>query len=116
MRKIALGLVLGILTVCTIYAEDAPVKNKPTSAKSIISGTVTDKLTGEALTGVEVKLMDSDVSIYTDFEGKFEIKDVQPGAHAIVINYISYQDLVENIHTEAGNTSKVTIKLKSVEQ
>jgi hypothetical protein len=116
MRKIALGLVLGFVAVCAINASDLSEKTKVSASKSIISGTVTDKLTGEALAGVEVRLMDSAIKIYTDFDGKFEIKDVQPGAYAIEVRYISYQDIIENIHTEAGSTANVTIKLKSVEQ
>ena len=115
MKKIAIVLVLGILAFNS-YASDLKVKSKVVVTNSSISGTISDKLTGEPLAGVEVKLMDSEVKIYTDFDGKFELKDVKPGAHAILVNYISYQDIVEDIHTESGSTTNVMVKLKSVEK
>lgn len=109
-------MVLGFAAICGLIASDFTGEPKNASSNCIINGVITDKLTGEALTGVEVKLMDTDIKIYTDFEGKFQIKDVPPGAHAISVDYISYQDIVENLHTESGSITNVTIKLKSVQQ
>ena len=99
--------------VFNIYASDS--KNE-SSSSSVISGRVIDKLTGEALAGVEVKLMDTDVKTYTDFDGNFEIKNIDPGAHALLVDYISYQNLVENVLAEKSNTTNVVLKLKSVEK
>jgi hypothetical protein len=104
------------LVIISAHASDIVEKSKISLTTSIISGTITDKLTGEPLAGVEVKLMDTDIKIYTDFNGTFEIKNVKPGAHAIRVNYISYQDVVENVLTEPGNTTLVKLKLKSVEK
>ena len=115
MKRIASLLILIFAFIFTISASNETGKEKA-AAKSVISGTITDKLTGEPLAGVEVKLMDSDLKIYTDFDGKFEMKDVIPGAQAIVVSYISYQDIIENVHTEAGNTATINIKLKAVEK
>ncbi len=113
-RTLSLLLLISAF-VFTLSASNETGKNK-SAAKSIISGTITDKITGEPLAGVEVKLLDSEVKIYTDFDGKFEMKDITPGAQAISISYISYQDIIENVHTEAGNNSNVSIKLKSVDK
>jgi len=109
-------MAFGFVLICSLMASKISNDPKVPSSKSIISGTITDKLTGEPLAGVEVKLMDTDVKIYTDFDGKFEMKNIVPGAQAIMVSYISYQDIIENVHTEAGNTSNVTIKLKTVDK
>jgi hypothetical protein len=82
--------------------------------KTKICGTIVDKATGEALSGVVVKLIGTDVKIYTDFEGKFEIKNVEIGAHALEVAYISYQDVVENLFVDNTGETKITLKLKSV--
>jgi hypothetical protein len=115
MKRISGILFLAFMLVFNLAASNETGKEK-SSAKSVISGTITDKLTGEPLAGVEVKLMDSDVKVYTDFDGKFEMKNVTPGAQAIVVSYISYQDIIENVLAETGNTATVTIRLKSVEK
>jgi hypothetical protein len=120
MKKIAylmlLGLILSILVIFSAFASDLKEKSKIGSSASEISGTISDKLTNEPLAGVEIKLMDTNIIVYTDFDGKFAIKDVKPGAYAIMVNYISYQDIVENIQTKPGNTTTVKLKLKSVDK
>ena len=112
MKKLFISI-LAALMVFNIYASDS--KNV-SSNSSVISGRVIDKLTGEALAGVEVKLMDTDVKTYTDFDGNFEIKNINPGAHALMVDYISYQNLVENVLAEKSNTTNLVLKLKSVEK
>ncbi len=44
-----------------------------------LSGTVFDFQSGEALTGVEVSIEGTDIKVYTDFDGNFEIDNVKPG-------------------------------------
>ena len=116
MRKVTFIILIGFALLGNLTASKIHEDPKAPSSKSIITGTITDKLTGEPLAGVEIKLLDTDIKIYTDFDGKFEMKDIVPGAQAIMVSYISYQDIIENVHTEAGNTSDLTIKLKSVDK
>ena len=107
------------LCLCLVFAINNFAAESSKSEKSIknsISGTIVDKVTGEALAGVEVKLMGTDIKIYTDLEGKFEIKNVESGAHALKAKYISYQDVVENLFVENTTTTNITLKLKSVLQ
>jgi len=116
MRKIFVAFLSAIM-VLHVHASDSK-KNSAIneSRSSVISGRVIDKLTGEALAGVEIKLMDTDLKIYTDFDGNFEIRNINPGAHALLVDYISYKNLVENVHAEKNNTTEVLLKLKSVEK
>lgn len=106
-----------ILAVATMQLTYASKKNIETSSQATtITGKITDKNTGEALAGVEVHLLDTKLTVYTDFEGNFEFKDVQPGAHAIKAEYISYQLKVENIYADSNNKNTVLLKLKSVQE
>lgn len=63
----------------------APVIN------NVITGTVMDKSTGEALTGVEVRIDGTDLKAYTDFDGKFSFEGVKSGNYKICTNFISYK-------------------------
>lgn len=51
-----------------------------------------DNETGEALTGVAIRFEGSEETVYTDFDGNFEIKNVVPGKYNVLSSYISYED------------------------
>lgn len=57
-----------------------------------LTGVVLDNETGEALTGVAIRFEGSEETVYTDFDGNFEIKNVVPGKYNILSSYISYED------------------------
>lgn len=74
-----------------------------------ITGTVTDKATGEALMGVSVLLKGTNNGVETDLDGKFSIP-AKPG-DALVFFYMGYKDLeisidkasVLNVQMESDN-------------
>lgn len=104
---VLIGISVNAADALKVEVKDAKVGNK-------ITGAIVDKITGEALAGVEVKLIGTDIKIYSDLDGKFEIEDVKAGAQAIQVEYISYQNIVENVFVSANETTDVTLKLKSV--
>ena len=55
-----------------------------------IEGMVSDKISGENLTGVKVSLQGSEKVHYTDFDGKFRIDNLKPGKYTVLVEYISY--------------------------
>lgn len=75
-----------------------------------VSGRVIDKITGEALTGVAIRL--NNEIIFTDFEGKFEINNILPGEYNLGVSYISYKDIDKNLRVEniAGNSLELEIE------
>jgi hypothetical protein len=116
MKKITLIFGIICLAIVTLNAENDSKKSTANSSKCAISGIVKDKNTGEPLTGVEVKLADSDIKLYTDFDGRFEIKNVNAGTHNILINFISYKGISENVKVEPGSSASLAIEMKSVEK
>jgi TonB-dependent receptor len=71
-----------------------------------ISGTVTDKKTGETLIGVTVKLKGSTKGMATDVDGKYSINGLANGKYTVVYQYIGYtgKEISEVEVTAAKNT------------
>jgi hypothetical protein len=119
MRKI-LSLCLYVFICVGLYAADSEKMEASNLVEkkigNTLSGKVVDKITGEALAGVEIKLMGTEIKTYTDFEGNFELKNLSTGAHALKVDYISYQNVVENVFVKDENSTSITLKLKNVVQ
>lgn len=84
--------------------------NKSTSKTNIISGNVSDLVTGEVLSGVEVKLLEHNITVYTDFNGDFSFNVITTGKCTISFNYISYKKSVIN---EVRPGKRQIIKLRA---
>ena len=99
MKQIFLALLL-IMGTFAATAKDKEAKTNDTenSATLVLSGTVADENSGEALVGVEVKIEGTDLKAYTDFDGNFSFENVKPGECKLVANYISYQKSTETLH------------------
>lgn len=82
-----------ILITLILITFTAPVfagNNNPEASKTI-KGTVTDD-NGQPLTGVEVIVEGLNKKVYTDFDGNFEIDQLQGGAYTVVFSYVSYKE------------------------
>jgi outer membrane receptor protein involved in Fe transport len=55
-----------------------------------ISGTVSDRKTGETLIGVTVKVVDTKFGASTDVEGRFLIAGLPTGKYTIEVSYVGY--------------------------
>lgn len=63
-----------------------------------ISGVILDQNTNEELPGATVKLEGTNISVNTDLNGNFEIKDLKPGQYSLKVSYIAYKDKsIENL-------------------
>ncbi len=117
MKKAILSIFF-LAIVGLIYAGNEGTKSNEAPASApvemvTLTGSVVDLSSGEALTGVEVSIEGTNISVYTDFDGNFEIKDVKPGEYNLIASYISYKNsLVENFRAEQKE-NKVEIKLQS---
>ena len=84
--------------------------NTEKSTELYLTGTVTDKLTGEALVGVEIKLKDTDKKVYTDFDGMFAFEEIKPGTYDISAQYVSYEK--NELRNQNINILNTSIKLE----
>jgi len=98
MKKTIFIILAIVLTASTgLFAnnEKGEDKNTETSeaapATSILTGTVVDQITGEALTGVKISIEGTNQVVYTDFDGNFSFQSVKPGQYNLKVDYISYK-------------------------
>jgi uncharacterized surface anchored protein len=89
-------------------AMASDTENKEKNLVSV-TGQVIDKNTGEALAGVLLRIEESGSTLYTDFEGGFEITDIYPGTYNINVSFISYQS--EKVKLDLNGDDPVRISL-----
>lgn len=75
-----------------------------------ISGTVTDKKTGETLIGVTVKIAGTAKGLSTDVEGRYIITGLTPGKYTVQASYIGYATKnITDVEVKAGASAPVDI-------
>lgn len=111
MKRTILSLIL-IAIISFSFAGNDETKETPEPATITVSGNVVDMVTGEALTGVEIKIEGIESKVYTDFDGNFSIPDVMPGEYNIVASFISYKkSFVEDF--KADGNKNIDIQLQT---
>ncbi|MDA3929027.1 MAG: carboxypeptidase-like regulatory domain-containing protein [Prolixibacteraceae bacterium] len=118
MKTIILSIILVALSTSASFSKSNNAKAEtPEKASNIdtieLSGFVTDKISNEALVGVEVKIEGTELKTYTDFDGKFSFKNMLPGEYNIVSSYISYEKVVTELDNLSKNNNELTIKLET---
>lgn len=106
-------IVIVTLTVAFgMFAKD-PVADVDKVDPVSVEGLVSDKLSGESLTGVKIKLEGYDIVEYTDFDGKFRIDNLQPGKYTLLLEYISYDSKkLERISLDKQSDRNLDIRLQ----
>lgn len=78
-----------------------------------ISGTVTDKKTGEALIGAGVKIVATTKGVATDTAGKFTLVGLAPGKYDIQISYVTYTSkIIGGVEVKADETTTLNVILE----
>ncbi len=81
--------------------------------KGTISGTVRDKQTRETLIGVNVLIKGTYYGAASNLDGKYLIKDVNPGQYTIEVSLIGYKKIQRTgVRVTAGETTKLDIDLE----
>ncbi|MFH1196243.1 MAG: TonB-dependent receptor [bacterium] len=80
-----------------------------------LTGTVTDKTTGEALPFVNIILEGTNLGAASDIDGKYVILNIPPGKYSVKFQYIGYQTyVVEGVSVSIDLTTKVDAELSEV--
>ena len=106
--KIFLTFLISVLIAFGTVADEKENKseiNAKNATELYITGTVTDKATGEALAGVQVQLKGTDKKAYTDFDGCFIFEEIEPGIYDISAHHISYEKHEVNQNIDVLSTS-----------
>ena len=108
MKKTLVLAVLALMTLTSIvwYGCSKEADNEPITT-GVIYGTVTDDLTDEPISGVNVKLRPSGTATLTGNDGTFEFKDVEAGKYSLQLSKTGYNDLDDDYVIELEAEKKV---------
>ena len=95
----------------TVFALTISVLSYAQTGK--ISGTVTDKKTGETLIGVTVKIKGTPKGMATDVDGKYSISGLATGKYDLIFQYVGYtgKDISE-IEVGVGKVTTLNVVLE----
>ena len=80
-------------------------------SQTVLSGTITDASTGEALIGATV-VYGKGMGTATDFAGNYSIS-IQPGERHLKISYVGYEEISKTVSI-IGNSQILDFKLKTI--
>ena len=84
--------------------------------QGVISGKVTDRVTGEEIVGAAVFIDGTTIGAATDFVGEFRIANVEAGTYNLKCQSISYEPQVINaVVVGDGKETFLDIKISSAE-
>lgn len=73
-----------------------------------IKGTVTDEaMNNDPMLFANVQLKGTDTSYQTNFHGNFEISDITPGTHTLVVSYAGYETQEIQVVVKEAKTTLV---------
>jgi hypothetical protein len=122
MKKLATLIVIIFFSSAMVLAENAneekenAKKSESAVMTTTISGKVFDKITGESLAGVKVSIDGTENTVYSDFDGNFEISNIKPGNHKITATYISYKEREESINVYIERANDVELAIENVSE
>src|SRR5205085_7403606 len=102
-RRAAMTLARAAWTALVVLLFAAPAARAQTGS---ISGTVTDS-SGAAVSGAEVRIDGTSIHGLTDDTGRYQLKDIPPGAHTIRVLQLGYHTTTRAITLEAGGAQTV---------
>lgn len=80
-------------------------------AQGSIRGSVTDRLSGDELPGVNIILVDTQIGTSTNADGQFELSNVPAGAYMIEARYLGYNISRQAVTVISGQTATVNFQL-----
>src|SRR5581483_255365 len=99
---------MAALLVCLLSVA-APAADQ--GSKGTITGIVTDQ-SGGVLRGAAVSLESQDISVASNEQGLFSIKDLAPGTYTLKVSYVGLAPFNKSVGVAAGQTVDVDVRLQ----
>jgi outer membrane receptor protein involved in Fe transport len=81
--------------------------------KAVISGTIQDARTGETLIGVNVLVSGTYYGAATDVNGRYTIRDINPGEYTLAISLIGYKKIQKTgVKVSAGQRVVIDLEME----
>jgi hypothetical protein len=106
---------LGILIISAGLSSNPPVenpKNEVPVAKVQLEGIVIDHDSQEPIPGAKIEIEGLEMDLFTDFDGKFSIPEIDPGSYNIQASFISYRNTNLNDTDISTSNQSLIITLK----
>lgn len=105
---------LGVLMILTGFISgfhDAQLAAESYDAEAIsLKGKVVSHISGEGLIGVEIEILGSDKTVYTNFDGEFEVTGLDPDkSYSLRLSYVSFSKKI--IRGVQSDSDPLIIKL-----
>jgi TonB-dependent Receptor Plug Domain/Carboxypeptidase regulatory-like domain len=100
------GLVLSLFAILTAHAQ---------SSKGTLKGHVIDA-SGDVLQGAQIALQSSNISLSTDLQGDFFVRDLEPGGYTFTISYVGFAPVTKTVDVVAGQVTSIDVKLEVASQ
>lgn len=89
----------------------APLPAFAAAGGGLVVGTVSDGATGAYLEGAEVQVAGTGLTVATDRNGRYELRDVPPGAREVVVSYPGWPRATVAVMVTAGQTATASARL-----
>lgn len=110
--KTILSVVLVLLSIIALADNNKNLENSKNEKNLSISGKIIDSVSKEALAGVKISIEGINKTVYTDFEGNFNIEiPSNLNLSQLKISYISYEEKSVSI---SKNQNSSIIELNKV--
>ncbi len=98
-------------TICiTIFC----LLNLIVNGQNLITGSITDQQ-GEPISGVTVKILNTEIGSITDAEGRYEITTIFEGIQSLEASFLGYATQVKEIDLSQGNEFNFQLKESTLE-
>lgn len=99
-----------VLAMLGFMARPLPAEAQKTTGA--ISGVVVDAKNGETLVGANVVIKGTTTGTTTDLEGRYKLKNLEPGSYALVFSFMGFQTkTVQGVDVTAGKTAPLDVSL-----
>jgi outer membrane receptor protein involved in Fe transport len=103
---------LSLALVCLLCAFPAAPAARA-QQKATITGVITDQRTGETLIGVNVLVKGTYYGAASDVNGRFTIRDVNPGQYTLELSFIGYKKVQKTgVSVKAGATVRLDFTME----
>jgi TonB-dependent receptor len=103
-----------LITLCLVILAIGLILTPYTLAqgsKGTITGHVTDA-SGGVLVGAEVSLDSTAITVVSDSQGAFFIRDLQPGTYTLKVSYVGFEAFTQSVTLAAGQVVTTDAKLQ----
>lgn len=76
-----------------------------------VSGAVYESSSGSVLPGANIIIEGTNLGVATDRNGFFLISNLSPGTYTIKVSFLGYEDGIQEVQIEAGQTTKINFNL-----